>query len=565
MRNLKKSFYRNNKLLFVLCLLLTIIGVGITLVFAFLIQYLLDIASSGNAAELPNALYLALGLLVGSFVINILTLRCKWAFIKKAMLQYKNEAFQIIASKNISSFASETTSSYLSILTNDATVIEESYLRSIFSISGLSVSFLGAIALMFWYNWLMTLIVLFSCALPIGISILFAGKIAALQKEISNKNEGFVAVIKDILSGFTVIKSFRAENVALKLYQDKNRQVENEKEKVRNSEGTLTVLSQEAGSVLQIGIFIVGTILSLNGKMTVGVVIAFVQLMNNVMEPIQVLPTLYAKRKAANALIEKMEHYANSNEVVDGDTEIDSLNHGIEFKELSFAYDNKAEKALDTINLHFEQGKSYALVGESGSGKSTLLKLLLRSYLDYDGNILIDNVELNNINTSSLYNLLAIVQQDVFIFNGTIKDNITLYQDVKEDKLNKAIQAAGLNSLIDKRGLDFACGENGNKLSGGEKQRISIARALLKDTQLFLMDEATSALDAETAQTVLHQILSLTELTRIIITHNLKKSDLIKFDQIVVLKDGQIVEKGTYQQLMAKKDYFYSLCTIALE
>ena len=270
------------------------------------------------------------------------------------------------------------------------------------------------------------------------------------------------------------------------------------------------------------------------------------------------------KRKATSGLIDKMEGFAKSNEEEVGTLELKSISDGIKFEDVSFSYNVDDKLALKDLSLSFDSGKSYAIVGESGSGKSTILRLIMRGYLNYDGTIKFDDNNLKDIDSTSLYNLLSMVQQDVFIFNSTIKDNITLYKDFDDAKVNRAIELSGLKTLIGKKGLDFNCGENGVNLSGGERQRISIARSLLKNTKVLLMDEATSALDAETSKLVLDQILSLEELTRIVITHSLKKEELKKFDEILVMKNGEIVEQGTYDELITKKDYFYSLCNIGL-
>ena len=470
----------------------------------------------------------------------------------------------MITKKGISSFASETTSSYLSILTNDATYIEDNYLVGLIASIVQLTSFFGALALMIYYNWMMTLAVILSCSIPIGLSIIFGKKLQILEKEISKKNENFMGKVKDLLSGFFIIKSFQAESTAIKLFDNENEELESEKENRKNTEGTINAISSVLSGALQIAVFVVGAFLAIKGDITVGVVLAFVQLMNNIMEPIQTLPALFAKRKAASGLIDKMEGYAKSNEEETGSLEVKNIDEGIIFNNVNFSYNNNDILALKNINMKFNKGMSYAIVGESGSGKSTILRLIMRGYLNYTGEILFDASELKDIDSNSLYKLLSIVQQDVFIFNSNIKDNITLYKDFDDAKVNKAIELSGLKSLIEKKGLDFNCGENGVNLSGGERQRISIARSLLKNTKVLLMDEATSALDAETSKLVLDQILSLEELTRIVITHSLKKEELKKFDEILVMKNGEIVEQGTYDELITKKDYFYSLCNIGL-
>lgn len=562
MKNLRKSFFRGNQILFILTIVFGILGIGISIAFAYLLQRLLDVANTGTIDELKRLILFSLIIFVALFLVQMLLKRIKAAFLKKAMLQYKKYAFEMITKKGISSFASETTSSYLSILTNDATYIEDNYLVGLIASIVQLTSFFGALALMIYYNWVMTLAVILSCSIPIGLSIIFGKKLQILEKEISKKNENFMGKVKDLLSGFFIIKSFQAENTAIKLFNNENEELESEKENRKNTEGTINAISSVLSGALQIAVFVIGAFLAIRGDITVGVVLAFVQLMNNIMEPIQTLPALFAKRKAASGLIDKMEGYAKSNEEEVGTLELKKINDGIKFEDVSFSYNDDGELALKDINLNFEKGKSYAVVGESGSGKSTILRLIMRGYLNYDGLIKFDNNDLKDIESTSLYNLLSMVQQDVFIFNSTIKDNITLYKDFDDAKVNKAIELSGLKSLIEKKGLDFNCGENGVNLSGGERQRISIARSLLKNTEVLLMDEATSALDAETSKAVLDQILSLDELTRIVITHSLKKEELKKFDEIIVMRNGMVQEKGSYEELVEKKDYFYSLCNI---
>lgn len=244
------------------------------------------------------------------------------------------------------------------------------------------------------------------------------------------------------------------------------------------------IISSEVASILQIGIFIIGTVLSIKGLITIGVVIAFVQLMNNIMEPIQQLPILFAKRKAAISLVDKMVNYSTSNETEDGNIDIIDINQSIKFENVNFSYaDDK--KALDNINVEFEKGKSYVIVGESGSGKSTLFRLLLKGYSNYQGNIFFDNNNLKDIKNNSLYNVLSIVQQDVFMFNSTVRNNMTLYNDYDNRKIEKSIRQSGLEKFIEKKGLNFDVGENGVNLSGGERQRISIARCLLKIQKFY--------------------------------------------------------------------------------
>ena len=155
------------------------------------------------------------------------------------------------------------------------------------------------------------------------------------------------------------------------------------------------------------------------------------------------------------------------------------------------------------------------------------------------------------------------IQQNVFIFNASILDNITMFQDFPAEEVQEVIRRSSLDKLIADKGMDYLCGENGKNLSGGEKQRISIARALLKDSSIILTDEATSSLDKETTYQITKDILGLTEKTRIMVTHSLDESLLKKYDQIIVLRDGKVVEQGSFEELLANDNYFKSFYSIS--
>ena len=162
----------------------------------------------------------------------------------------------------------------------------------------------------------------------------------------------------------------------------------------------------------------------------------------------------------------------------------------------------------------------------------------------------------------SLYELMTVIQQNVFVFNSSIKDNVTMFRDFPDDKIDEAIEKAHLTELISERGTDYLCGENGKSLSGGQKQRISIARSLLKESSILIADEATSALDAQTSHEVINEILELDSMTRIVVTHSLEESLLRRYDEIIVIKDGTIEEKGNFDTLINNNGYFKALYTI---
>jgi len=187
----------------------------------------------------------------------------------------------------------------------------------------------------------------------------------------------------------------------------------------------------------------------------------------------------------------------------------------------------------------------------------------MRGYDKYDGQILVDDDELQTISLDSLYDLTSIIQQNVFIFNSSIKDNITMFREFDREKVQRAIEIAGLSDLIRERGFDTICGENGINLSGGERQRISIARCILRETPVMLVDEATAALDSVTSSAILSSILNIDGITEIVVTHYLDDSLLKRFDDIIVMSGGRIVEVGKFDELMGKQGLFCSLLKLS--
>lgn len=344
---------------------------------------------------------------------------------------------------------------------------------------------------------------------------------------------------------------------------ESNRALEGDKFSKRRIKILVGMIGAVTGIFAQLGVFLIGAYLALSGYgLTPGVVIIFVNLMNFMIQPIAELPGLLASRKAALGLIGKLATALEKNPASGGSAALSRLEKGIRLEQVSFSYDGEKD-VLHEISAEFKAGKAYAIVGGSGSGKSTLLHLLMAGSREYAGSILLDGTELRSIAPESLYETISAVQQNVFVFNASIKDNVSMFRSFPQQELDEAIRHAHLTGLIAERGEGYLCGEGGSGLSGGEKQRISIARSLLKKSSVLLADEVTASLDAQTAHQVTNDILDLHGMTRIIVTHTLEESLLRRYDGILVLKDGRIDETGSFDELMEKKGYFFALFTVA--
>lgn len=563
-RQLTAQFFRGNLPMFALAVFAALTGGTLNLIVTWLMQQLIDAASG-----LPGALPLGqLAWITGGFILLCAALMLlKYAseprFIEKAMRQYKDFAFQKLTEKSISSFRAESTAAYLSALTNDAASIEADDLSQLLSVITKAVTFFGALAMMLWYSPLMTVIAAGVTVLPLIASLLTGGQLQAAEKRVSDQNRDFTAALSDCLGGFSVVKTFRAEKEIFRLFAESNRALEQEKFSRRRLKALVGMIGATTGIIAQLGVFLAGAYLALTGKgLTAGAVILFVNLMNFMIEPVAELPALLAARKAARGLIAKLADALEQDEVQPDGVQIAPLMRQLRLEDVRFSYDGETE-ILRGVSAVFDAGKAYAIVGTSGSGKSTLLNLLTTPGMAYAGKILLDGTELRTVSPESLYETVSVIQQNVFVFNASIRDNVTMFRSFPPEELAQAVRRAQLEALLAERGEDYLCGENGSGLSGGEKQRISIARSLLKHASVLLADEATAALDAQTAHQVTDDILSLSGVTRIVVTHTLEQAALRRYDGILVLKDGRIAESGSFDDLMAQKGYFYALYTVS--
>lgn len=557
------QLYYKNRINFIVAIILTIAMSSLNLMISWLIQQIMDCTANQDMQALVRSAWIAASVVIAYTVANAVYRAVYPRFLQRAMQQYRDYAFSRLTQKSLRSFSKEGTALYVSALTNDCTSIENNYLAATFTLIEFLFCFLGALIMMLYYSPVMLVLAVALSFLPVAVSMTAGNRLTEQEKEISKKNERFVSIVNELLSGFPVIKSFRAETQASRLFSQRNEQAEEAKKNKRRTEQLISLLANDAGIIAQMGIFLAGAWLAISGKgVTAGVVIVFVQLMNYILNPISQVPLLWSNRKAAIALMEKLSDALSENVREEGREKLNGFSEKIEVKDLTYGYEPESP-VLKDLDVQFDAGKSYAIVGGSGSGKSTLLNLLMGSSSNYQGEICIDGVSIKNIESESLYQLMTSVQQNVFVFNDTIRNNVTMFHEFPDKEVTLALERSGLSEFIEKRGEEFVCGENGANLSGGERQRISIARALLRKSPILLVDEATAALDAATARAVSFSILNLVGMTRIVVTHRLEEAILRRYDKILVMKNGTICEQGNFDTLMQQKGQFYSLFQIA--
>lgn len=306
------------------------------------------------------------------------------------------------------------------------------------------------------------------------------------------------------------------------------------------------------------GCMIYGVFLVSSEILTIGALISCIQMTNHITSPVYTLVDRISSFKSVKKIFSKIDSVENNNVIELSTNEL--LDDFINFKldNISFNYDDK--EILKSINYKFKNGKKYALVGLSGSGKSTILKLLFRIINSKNGVITINDKKIENIKYNSFINKISYIDQNIFVFSGSIYDNITLFnKKYSYNKVKDILNILGLEKFIPNISDENFISENGNNLSLGEKQRLSIARVLIREPQVILADEILASLDNENALKIENYLISNKNQTLISVTHRLIPEVLKKYDKIIVLKDGKIVEDDSLEKLLSSNSYFKKL------
>ena len=554
-----KQLIKNHQKAFYAFMIFNILVPLSNIAFAYSIKGIIDSGMSKNKEDLTQAILVGAGVIFIYAGLNFISFQLRNKLVRKIMSGYKNKVFQSILDRDYREFSKETSGKFISILTEHMKKIEQDYLHQYFNISkNLSLMIFSLIA-MFIGNWFLTLLVIIVSSIAMLISGFIGKKSAFMQNRAMIVEQTYLAKIKDIIAGFLVIKSF---NVKEAIYQDYSYVSEN-LEEIYFTKGKFDVLSNVISQLSGMIVFLVafggGMYLVFNGYTSIGSVTAIVQLVNFVVMPVNEVGVGITKFREGQVTLEAFE-VQDVLEFQMGKTK-EYFDEVITFSNVDFSYPNTEGRIFNHLSLKIQKGEKIAIVGRSGSGKSTLLNLLLRFYEVTSGHILIDNQDLQDISIESLYNLMTVVQQDVYIFDDTLKANITLNQSFTEYDIKQAVQQSGLESYVleNELGLQVLCGENGSNLSGGQKQRLSIARALIRKTPILLLDEATSSLDNQVTTEIENSILKIQDLTALVVTHKLNELILKKYNRILFMKDGGIVEDGSFDELMDRKGEFYKM------
>ena len=469
------------------------------------------------------------------------------SFMRDTILDVRLRAFDRIINYSYKEFNKRSKDVYISNLINDINIFEQNFFLKLINVIYSGGYYIVSLIILAFIDFKFTIGIFTVSVLVFFISKAFQNKTVKLQEDVSESNEKFTTNVSNTFNGLEILKLNRVED---KFLYNTLKSID----KVERKKLHYTVFTEgQSGFINYFGFLIMMGILvyAINSFMQ-GVsftkILFLVQLSNGCIWPIVRIIPLFNELKASAKIYEKITGNGEETTTDNNRSKDFVFNTTIEVKDLKFDYDGK--EIFKGATFTIEKGKKYLIKGPSGAGKSTLIKLLSMAIEDYEGTIMVDGVDYRNIKEESMNNNISFVYQDVFLFEDTIYNNITLFKEIPESKVLNACEGAGLMDLIEEKenGLNEMLLENGKNLSGGQRQRISIARALVRDVDLLFIDEATSNLNEELGRLIENTILSL-DATVVAISHRYYEGITEKYDYVLEIKDG-LVNKYTSQ------DYF---------
>lgn len=561
------SYYSPYKGMFYLDMFCAFILSGIDLFFPSLVKYMMDEVYNKRPANLLETVLITSAVLLILYIIRYFCQRyiTSWGHIMGARMEtdMRRDLFNHLQKLSFAFYDNENTGRLMSRITNDLFDITELAHHGPEDVFISIIKITGAIIIMLTMDVKLTLILL---ALLVFI-IVFTGFYNIRMRAVFAENRKKIAVVnakaQDSLAGIRVVKSFANEDIEACKFEDGNKQFLKTKENSYTVMGSFHSGNQLLQGVLYLSVLAFGGIFLSMGEISTSELVAYILFINVFLNPIDRLVNFTETfQRGMSGFDRLLEILDTKPEIVDsGDAEeLKDVRGEIGFRNVSFSYNDRTA-VLSNINLDIKRGRTVAIVGPSGAGKTTFCNLIPRFYEVNEGSITIDGKDIRRLTMESLRKNIGMVQQDVYMFSGTIGENI-LYgkPDASAEEVAEAAKLANAHDFIMEleNGYDTFTGERGVKLSGGQKQRISIARAFLKNPPILILDEATSALDNESERLVQESLNTLAcGRTTLIIAHRL--STIKNADDIVVLTTRGIEEQGTHDELMRKGGVYASL------
>lgn len=525
--------------------------------FTLMLAELLNSALQGSVRRL---------LLIGGTVIVLMLLAQVFEYVtsiqKNRLLRewnvlLKSTLFSRLLEKSMGNFEERNSASYSNGLLTDCESLEQLYFsNSLELLDAVAELVITSIAVI-WISPVLFLAMIFLTLLTLLLMNVGNEKFQSGMEKYTNAREAYSVFLKENLSCFRLIRMFQMKEKVRKAHDDACQQMEEKKCRQQILMAQKSCVMSLTGLGSTVLIMMAAAYLALKGAVSVGFVLAAGQLIGKITYPVTVLPGIIMNYKSAKPIEERLSIY-DAGKIREGKKEKTDEIQKLVVENVTFAYPNGTRNSLDGASAYFDAGKKYLLVGESGSGKTTLLQLLTDCFDSYAGNVLIDGTELRSFSEESICRKIGVMTQEVFLFQDTLRQNLALYGDYSDAEIKDALKRAGLDGegKLFPDGLDTMIEENGRNFSGGERQRIALARVLLHGFSWLLFDEFTSNLDVHNALLVEEQLLRLEGITLLTVSHHLNDRIARMYDEILVLDSGKIVEKGTFEELMERQGEF---------
>ena len=546
---IKKRIYMLMGITSIFALFKSILSVA----FALMLKKFLEYFETGSLEEVYGQVVWAVLFLLFYFIVEIAYNYFESNFIREKIALLKINSMNLVLNKNLLFFNKHHSGEYLSMFTNDTKALEDDYYGNIFECISMGFNLFISIVVLIYLNSILGIVSVLCSFLSLIIPVIISNQLNIFRGKYSKKQDYLTRKTKSILDGFETIKMYDVENLALQEYAESVQDVEHNNQILKFAIKSSAAVGRFMGYMVFFVIIFTGLFLSIQGEITFGILMASIQLSNNLVTPIVMGVQTVAKIKSVKNIRNKFSGLEEE-QTQNGKDKNVTFEHSVLLKDVSFSYDNESV-VLQNITMEIEKRKKYAIVGMSGSGKSTLGKILMGVYDQYTGEILYDDNNICQFNAEAVAKLYSVISQDIFMLDDTIEKNVSFYKSISADRIEKALREVQLSQFID---MKSNIGENGVLLSGGEKQRLALARAFTSDCPIILMDEATSQLDNENMYKIENLVLD-SEKTVISITHRLVKKVLQKYDKIYIMSKGQIVEQGSFDELIAEKGLLYSL------
>lgn len=562
------SYYKPYLTLFLSILTCALFVSGITLLFPLLVRYITKDVLEGDLSIALDKVYWIGGLMlvlviiqnIGNYFVDY-----KGHEVGARMeSDLRRELFEHMQRLSFSFYDKEKTGHLMSRVTHDLLLLSELYHHGPEDYVKYVVRFVGAFIILFFINAPLTLAVF--CFLPfLGVFTLYFNK---RVNEALRRNKERIAEInsqvEDTLSGIRVVKSFANEQIESKKFNYANNRFLESRKKTYKSEAYFYNGVEAFLQLITITVIVFGSASIVNATLDLADLITFLLYIGYMIEPIQKLTHMTTQFQEGITGFQRFMEIMNIKPSIDNRNNARVLwevNGEIEFRNVTFRYDNHLVNVLSNLSLRIQPGEYVALVGPSGAGKTTLCSLIPRFYDAINGEILIDSINVRHINLESLRNNIGMVQQDVYLFAGTVLENIQYGKPTaSEEEVIEAAKQANAHEFIMNlpNGYHSEIGQRGVRLSGGQKQRLSIARVFLKNPPILILDEATSALDNESESIVKESLELLAKgRTTIVIAHRL--STIRNANRVIVLTENGIVEQGTHEALLTKDGAYAKL------